>query len=108
FVANVASSACDPGTNACAALRPGGGPGSRRSLGTWMGFVVSVTGLKKRRWRDGRRCCGVSGEPAKHLLDFVDGEPRRDVEHDLLAHRLRARLVPRLRHAACPHLEQSQ
>ena len=49
FVANVASSACEPGANDCDALRPGGGPGSRRSRGTWMGFVVSVTGLKKRR-----------------------------------------------------------
>ena len=65
FVANVASRPWELGRNDCDELRPGGGPESSRSRGTMIGLVVSVTGLKKRKWRAGRRCCGSSEKQRK-------------------------------------------
>ena len=50
----------------------------------------------------------ILGEAAEDLLDLVDAEPGGHVEHDLLAHRLRARLVAGLGDAAGPHLPERQ
>src|SRR5262249_6521880 len=47
-------------------------------------------------------------EATEDLLDLVDAEPGGNVEHDLLAHRFRARLVAGLGNATGPHLPKRQ
>src|SRR5256885_7117818 len=55
-----------------------------------------------------RSLLGALAQAAEDLLDLVDRQPRRHVEHDLRAHRFVARLVAGLRNAAGPHLEERQ
>ncbi len=50
----------------------------------------------------------IVGEAAEDLLHFVDGQAGGHVEHDLRAHRLRARFVTGLGHATRPHLPERE
>ena len=84
--------------------RPGGEP-LARDLHLARGERGRIEEAQVTRLRAQRR---VFAQAAEDLLDLVDAQARGHVEHDLRAHRLRARSIAGLGDAAGPHLPERE